>query len=57
MLGGLFGGIVVAAILSLFCVDELFKGAVKDLLHKEVSTGTYYFVFGIIGMISGIFNL
>lgn len=56
MLGGIVAGLIIAWILSLFGVDIMFCDFIKETLSKEVSIATYYVLFAVIGMISGLFN-
>lgn len=56
MLEGIIEGLIVAFILSLFNVDEIVADAFKELFKMEITTSGYYFIFAILGLISGIFN-
>ncbi|HAT4104378.1 TPA: hypothetical protein I9Z31_001790 [Clostridium perfringens] len=56
MLGGLLWGLLIAWILSIFNFNYMFINAVYELLRLKISTGVYYVVFALLGLIYGIIN-
>lgn len=53
MLEGLIGGLIVAWILTLFNFDMVCMTALKELINVSISKSTYYFMFAMIGLITG----
>jgi hypothetical protein len=45
-------GVIIAAILTLVGVDDMFIKACHEMLKADVTTTSYYLVFGIIGMLT-----
>jgi hypothetical protein len=54
MLEGFVGGLIVAFILSLFCVDEMIIEVLQPFVKTVTLTGSHYYImFGLIGLIGG----
>lgn len=53
MLEGLIGGLIIAWILTLFNFDMVCMTALKELINVSISKSTYYFIFAMIGLITG----
>lgn len=53
MLEGLIGGLIIAWILTLFNFDMVCMTALKELINVSISKSTYYFMFAMIGLITG----
>lgn len=57
MINGIVYGLICAAILSLFDVDEIFITSMQPFFKNIVLTKEHYYtVFAIIGAISGLFG-
>ena len=53
MLEGLIGGLIIAWLLTLFNFDMVCMTALKELINVSISKSTYYFMFAMIGLITG----
>lgn len=53
MLEGLIGGLIIAWVLTLFNFDMVCMTALKELINVSISKSTYYFMFAMIGLITG----
>lgn len=53
MLEGLIGGLIIAWILTLFNFDMVCMTALKELINVSISKSTYYFMFAMVGLITG----
>lgn len=56
MLSGFIGGLFVAWILRIFDVDDILIGFTKEIFKLSISVNTYYILFGILGIIAGMYN-
>lgn len=55
MLAGIIFGLIIAWFLTLFGVDDIFINALQPFFENiEFTTNHFYFVFGIVGCISGL---
>ena len=52
MLNGILYGLICGWILALFHVDEICINVLKDFVPITLTTDHYYFVWGIIGLLS-----
>lgn len=57
MISGFISGIIIAWCLTLFDVDDFINDFSKEHFDKEISETTYYMIFGILGLICGIFKI
>jgi len=48
------GALIIAAILSIFGVDNITVTAFKELFDMTVTNATYYFIFLVVGLICDI---
>lgn len=56
MLSGFIGGLFVAWFLRLFDVDNILIGFSKDVFKRTITLNTYYVMFGVLGIVAGLFN-
>lgn len=57
MIEGLIEGLVAAWILDFFGIDEAFIEVLQPFVKEvQLTAMHYYFVFAVIGLLSGIFN-
>lgn len=53
MIGGLLNGLLIGWILLIFGFEPVAINGFKELFNIVLTTNTYYFVFGLIGLIGG----
>lgn len=57
MLEGLVSGLLVAAILSCFGIDQMFVEVIQPLIAEMEITASHFYAFiALIGMVGGIFS-
>lgn len=54
MIGAAIGALFIAWILALFGFDAMVIEAVQEWTGREISVGTYYVTFFVLGLIAGL---